>query len=366
MSRPSYLIVEPGMGWLDNALPEVLVRKTGYVFIFFRLAVYRQCLTYIKDQQAISSSAFYSGSFIPSWFAFLVKKIPLNKWLIMLGHLFLHILFECLSSFARSSINLTKSNLVFADFANAKVYESRHLKKFRDGTWVHVDHGLNLWFSYSREQLKSLDSCSYFLCWTSSQSSFFETHFGSSRVVRGKYQKLSNPVFWNRQVSRPQTDRKKIIFISRPPDPLYISASELEQKLLCLIKVCSPFGFDLLIQQHPKEVGYTTYSRYLGTSDGVGVSLFEGQLSDLSGFQVEFAIAIYTGTVFETLTQGIPNIQLASSGAVLARSVLRQYIDSGVTQEFSSGSWEELAGYFDTKDQILKKQTGRMNALLHG
>ena len=142
--------------------------------------------------------------------------------------------------------------------------------------------------------------------------------------------------------------------------------SELEQKLLCLIKVCSQFGFDILIKQHPKEVGYNTYSRYLGTSDGVGVSLFEGQLSDLSGFQVEFAIAIYTGTVFETLTQGIPNIQLASSGAVLARSVLRQYIDSGVTQEFSSGSWEELAGYFDTKDQILKKQTGRMNALLHG
>ena len=355
------------MGWLDNALPEILDGDAEFACIFLRYSVYGQCLSYIDDASLLGSSFFFNGSKVPRWLSNLVRRARSLHSFTDLSDACLGFLFRCLPKFLPQSIQEpNKSNLIYADFGNEKVFGNRLSDKFRQGTCVHVDHGLNLVFNYSERQMKSLERCSYFLCWTSCQSKFFEEHFGASRVIKSAYNKLHNPIIWRGAACQHDPHRKKIIFISRPLDPAYIKHSDFEVKFESLIRVCIEFGFDIMIKQHPKEVSSKPYSRYLGRYHGIEVSLFSGQLSDLSKFKCQFAVSVYTGTVFETLSMGVPNIQLACNSSKLKKSTLHQYSDYGVTEIYESGSTDELIDYFLARNSILQNQTCHMRSLLWG
>tara|TARA_B100000900_G_scaffold345655_1_gene310128 strand:- start:660 stop:1028 length:369 start_codon:yes stop_codon:yes gene_type:complete len=121
----------------------------------------------------------------------------------------------------------------------------------------------------------------------------------------------------------------------------------------------------LIIKRHPKEASSDIYSKFLGQYNGIHVAIFDGQLSELGRLSCDFAVAIYTGTVFETLAQGIPNIQLASESARLQKKIRCQYVDAGLTEEFRSDSEKELVHYFERRSELLEGQRLRMKELLY-
>jgi hypothetical protein len=369
MSERAYLLVEPGMGWLDNAMPEAVARVSTISFVFFRFPVYQQCTENIDNKQILNTGTFYNGTPIPNWFskisAILHNRKNQNRWRRVISRIILSSLFSWLPSRSFNGTFARESDFIFADFSNLKVFGSPYLGEFKNGSWIHVDHGINLEFRYTPDQLASLSSCRYFLCWTTRQRDYFSSIFDSSRVIFCVYQKLINPVVWKHPIHHHESTRRKVVFVSRPLDSLYIQPREFEKKFLALVKVCARFNLDLIIKQHPKEASADVYSKFLGHYAGIHISIFDGQLSELGGLSCDFAVAIYTGTVFETLAQGIPNIQLASESATLQKQIRRQYVDAGVTEEFRSDSEDELAHHFERRNELLEGQRRRMKELLY-
>ena len=359
LENTAYMVVNPGMGWLENALPEAALLSKQQVLIFVSSGAIVQFFNQAtRCPESISALIYPSGIPIPKiirigievccWLVKL-KSLP-SSWL---GLRIAGVLYR-LGEFRWAEKVELKTGLLFADFHTVDL---ARLGYFSQLPKLHVAHGFHCRLEENLFFYRNLKSVDTYITWNVFQAEFYETQ-GMS-CVRKQFAKLRKPVFLGRLSEISYAACSDIVlYLGRPITEEYISTDRFERIFRELIEAVIQINGHLVVKPHPKEVYSKVYSDILATTELKKWSLVDNPIMSFADRDIKFAFSLYTGTCVETLAMGVPNGQLLGlHNSKLGSPIdVFEYIDAGLTLDCSGFGSQDFVKLIGAREKCLEFQ----------
>lgn len=367
MSNTAYMVVNPGVGWLENALPEATLLSDTQVLIFCSGGALLQFLNHRTCYSAFIHEIIYpSGIPVPKAIR---CAISVCGWLVRLKSphssrfgLRMAAVFYALGELRWSQKLKLETGFLLADFHTVNLERLGYFCKLFK---LHIPHGFHCRLEGNSFYTKNLKSIDQVITWNIFQAQFYELQ--GMNCLKKPFAKLNAPVFVGSLSKTPCLDDKKVVlYLGRPITREYISAKQFERIFKELAKAIVQVNGYLLIKPHPKEVFSSIYFDLLRGTKLKQWSIVNNPIMSFVDLDIQFAFALYTGTCIETSAMGVPNGQLLGLNNCQPDSPVDvfEYIDAGLTEDCSGLNAQDFVKMITDREQYRTYQARSVEGMV--